>query len=70
MTNIRAHMSPHGEAAAAVPPDPAAAAPASGRGKTKGERTREAIMGAAIELFRRYAAEAALLPPLSSLRFL
>jgi len=53
MTNIRAHMSPHGETAAVVPPDPAAAVPATAaRGKTKGERTREAIMAAATELFR------------------
>src|SRR3984957_7305604 len=41
MTNIRAHMSPPGEA-----PD----AP-----KTKGERTRQAIMGAATDLFRERA---------------
>ncbi len=54
MTNIRAHMSPSGKAAAPVPPDPAAAAlAASPRTKTtKGERTREAIMAAATDLFR------------------
>ena len=54
MTNIRAHMSPSGKAAALVPPDPAAADPAAApRTKsTKGERTREAIMAAATDLFR------------------
>ena len=47
-------MSPLGEAAALLQPDPAAAAPAaSPRTKTtKGERTREAIMAAATDLFR------------------
>ena len=53
MTNIRAHMSPPREAAAPVPADPIpAASPAARRTKTKGERTREAIMVAATDLFR------------------
>src|SRR5580704_11572200 len=49
MTNIRAHMSPPGDA-----PDvrDAPTSKTSKTSKTKGERTREAIMTAATELFR------------------
>jgi AcrR family transcriptional regulator len=43
MTNIRAHMSP---------PEDAPVAPDAKASKTKGERTREAIMTAATDLFR------------------
>ncbi len=52
MTNVRAYMSPQAEAT------PPSSGPPPGRrtrgspGQTKGERTREAIMGAAAQLFR------------------
>src|SRR5271168_4249626 len=50
MANIRARMSPNGQAAAPLPDRTVPAAPTARR--TKGERTREAIMAAATDLFR------------------